>query len=95
MPTPEQIEEDAKLTPEERAAKLDEAKAAFKAIEPAPASVMHTYPDGSARIGQPPFPELSPIQEAESKLERVGVPADPVPEDAAVKRGPGRPPKSA
>lgn len=24
----------------------------------------HTYPDGSARVGCPPFPKLSPLQEA-------------------------------
>lgn len=74
MPTPEQIEEDAKLTPEERAQKLAEAKRAYEAVEPAPRSELHTYPDGSQRVGTPPFPELSPIQEAEAKLERVGAP---------------------
>ena len=26
-----------------------------------------TYPDGSQRVGCPPFPELSPLEEAQGK----------------------------
>lgn len=69
--------EDADLTPEQRAARLDEAKARFDSIEPAPRSELHTYPDGSQRVGTPPFPKLSPKEEVESKLERVGEPPAP------------------
>lgn len=29
----------------------------------------HTYPDGSARVGCPPFPKLSPIEQAAGKQE--------------------------
>lgn len=28
----------------------------------------HTYPDGSQRIGSPPFPKLSPLEEQETAL---------------------------
>ncbi len=28
-----------------------------------------TYPDGSARVGAPPFPKLSPLEEAQGKQE--------------------------
>lgn len=28
-------------------------------------SVVHTYPDGSQRVGAPPFPKLSPIEESQ------------------------------
>ena len=28
----------------------------------------HTYPDGSQRIGSPPFPKLSPLEEQEAAL---------------------------
>lgn len=31
--------------------------------------VVHTYPDGSQRHGQPPFPKLSPKEEAAGKKE--------------------------
>lgn len=88
--TPEQIaadsareaqaraDEDAKLTPEEKEARLAAAVAARDAIDTTtvPVSRLHTYPDGSQRVGTDPFPELSPLQEADAKLERVGVPAD-------------------
>jgi hypothetical protein len=37
-----------------------------------------TYPDGSQRVGSPPFPELSPLEEQHGKK-----PAEPEP----VKRG--------
>lgn len=29
----------------------------------------HEYPDGSARYGSPPFPKLSPMEEAAGKRE--------------------------
>lgn len=29
----------------------------------------HTYPDGSARVGMPPFPEMSPLEEAAANQE--------------------------
>lgn len=44
-------------------------------------SEKHTYPDGSARVGEPPFPKLSPVEEAagkkepEPKSEAASVPA--------------------
>lgn len=39
-------------------------------------SELHTYPDGSAIVGSPPWPEKSPRQIAEESLERVGAPAE-------------------
>lgn len=50
-------------------------------------TVTHTYPDGSARVGCPPFPKLSPLQQAQgmeepAKPETVEV---PVPATAAKK----------
>lgn len=27
----------------------------------------HTYPDGSQRVGSPPFPKFSPLEEAQGK----------------------------
>ena len=48
----------------------------------------HTYPDGSARVGCPPFPKLSPLEEARGVTEAVteSVEAEiPAPEHA--KRG--------
>lgn len=39
-----------------------------------------TYPDGSQRVGCPPFPALSPLEEAQGKK-----PPEPEPEPA--KRG--------
>lgn len=39
--------------------------------------MIHTYPDGSSRVGEPPFPKRSPLQEA------AGVP-EPVAETVAV-----------
>lgn len=32
-------------------------------------SELHEYPDGSARVGTPPFPKLSPMEEAAGKKE--------------------------
>ena len=32
-------------------------------------SELHEYPDGSARVGEPPFPKLSPAEEAAGKKE--------------------------
>ena len=69
---------------------------------------IHTYKDGSQRVGCPPFPKLSPIQEAQRKKEpdddvgvlEVAIPTPPpdVPEqaepDTAPKRKPGRPKKA-
>lgn len=40
-------------------------------------SELHTYPDGSAIVGTPPWPEKSPKQIAAERLERVGAPAEP------------------
>ncbi|PZQ77949.1 MAG: hypothetical protein DI563_01970 [Variovorax paradoxus] len=34
-------------------------------------SVVHTYPDGSQRVGAPPFPKLSPIEEAQGLTEET------------------------
>lgn len=34
---------------------------------------VHTYPDGSQRVGTPPFPEKSPLEDAADGVERVGV----------------------
>ena len=54
---------------------------------------VHTYPDGSKRVGCPPFPKLSPIEQAAGKQEpepavlEVEVPADEQPKRR------GRPPK--
>jgi hypothetical protein len=39
-------------------------------------SELHTYPDGSAVVGTPPWPEKSPKQLAAEAAERVGVPAE-------------------
>lgn len=50
----------------------------------------HTYPDGSQRVGCPPFPVLSPKEESEMLL-RGTVPAKE-PEPEAPRRG--RPPKA-
>ena len=51
-------------------------------------SEVHTYPDGSQRVGEPPFPKLSPLEEARGVTEGVteSVEAEiPAPEHA--KRG--------
>lgn len=54
----------------------------------------YTYPDGSQRVGCPPFPRLSPLEQAQGKPEPVAevvaveVPAEPE------KRKPGRPKKA-
>lgn len=50
----------------------------------------HTYPDGSQRVGCPPFPALSPLEEQAAKL-RGPVPQDEAPPEPARR---GRPPKS-
>jgi hypothetical protein len=42
-----------------------------------PKSELHTYPDGSAVVGTPPFPKKSPLQIAAESMERVGAPAEP------------------
>ncbi|MGJ7500079.1 hypothetical protein ACSFBF_06940 [Variovorax sp. ZT5P49] len=52
-------------------------------------SELHTYPDGSAVVGTPPWPEKSPKQIAAEAAERVGVPAEepapaPVPQTSNV-----------
>lgn len=49
-----------------------------------PKSELHTYPDGSAIVGTPPFPKKSPLQIAADALERVGVPAAPEPDASNV-----------
>jgi hypothetical protein len=49
---------------------------------------IHTYADGTQRVGSPPFPKLSPKEEQEAKLR--GEPAEPVQEPARR----GRPPKT-
>lgn len=49
-------------------------------------SEVHTYPDGSARVGEPPFPKLSPLEEVAGKKE-----PEPVTESQAEPvRKPGR-----
>jgi hypothetical protein len=49
----------------------------------------HTYPDGSQRVGCPPFPVLSPLEEQNQRLR------GPVPEKEPEPESPrrGRPPK--
>lgn len=47
-------------------------------------SEVHTYPDGSQRVGEPPFPKLSPLEEARGVTEAVEAEI-PAPEHA--KRG--------
>jgi len=53
----------------------------------------HTYADGSQRVGCPPFPELSPLQEQEARLrgESPASSAEPAAVDAPRR---GRPPKN-
>lgn len=53
-------------------------------------SEVHTYPDGSARVGEPPFPKLSPLEEAAGKKEPEPV-SESQPEPV---RKPGRPKKA-
>ena len=51
-------------------------------------SEVHTYPDGSQRVGEPPFPKLSPLEEARGVTEAVTESVEeeiPAPEHA--KRG--------
>lgn len=38
------------------------------AAEAVPASVLHTYPDGSQVVGVPPFPEMSPLEAKAKEL---------------------------
>ena len=73
--------EDANLSPEEKEARFHAAMKARDAIdaESVPQSEVHTYPDGSQRVGVPPFADKSPLEEAADKLERVGAPASPQP----------------
>lgn len=51
----------------------------------------HTYPDGSQRVGCPPFPKQSPREEQETAL-RGPAPKDEEPAPEPVRRG--RPPKN-
>ena len=46
----------------------------------------HTYPDGSQRVGCPPFPKLSPKEEAEMLL-RGPMPKDDEPAPEPARRG--------
>lgn len=48
----------------------------------------HTYPDGTQRVGAPPFPKLSPKEEHEAKMRA----ASAEPEQEPARRG--RPPKN-
>ena len=41
-------------------------------------SEVHTYPDGSQRVGEPPFPKLSPLEQAQGKT------AEPEPKAVSV-----------
>jgi len=36
-------------------------------------SEVHTYPDGSQRVGEPPFPKLSPLEQEQGKTEPAEV----------------------
>lgn len=54
-------------------------------------SETHTYPDGSARVGEPPFPKLSPLEQAQGKKEPE---KEPEPEAKEEQRKPGRPKKA-
>lgn len=49
-----------------------------------------TYPDGTQRVGCPPFPALSPKEEQEAKLRGPAPKDDETPEPARR----GRPPKN-
>lgn len=53
----------------------------------------HIYPDGSQRIGTPPFPKLSPLQEAAGEVDSFET-EQPAEEEHEVKRKPGRPKKT-
>lgn len=59
--------------------------------------MIHIYPDGSQRVGEPPFPKRSPLQEAagvpEPQAETVAVELPQVAEPAADKPKRGRPKK--
>ena len=53
----------------------------------------HTYPDGSQRVGCPPFPKLSPKEEHELALRgETQAPKEPEPKPRAK---PGPKPKAA
>lgn len=52
----------------------------------------HTYPDGSQRVGCPPFSALSPKEESEMLLRGTVPVKEPEPEPEALRRG--RPPKA-
>ncbi len=55
----------------------------------------HTYPDGSQRVGCPPFPKLSPKEEQEMNL-RGPMPKDEEPAPEPKPRAkPGPKPKAA
>ena len=53
----------------------------------------HTYADGSQRVGCPPFPELSPLQEYEAMLRGDAPASSAEPADGDAPRR-GRPPKN-
>lgn len=55
----------------------------------------HIYPDGSQRIGTPPFPKLSPLQEAKGHVDPVETEQPAEEAEETVKRKPGRPKKNA
>lgn len=59
--------------------------------------MIQTYPDGSSRVGEPPFPKRSPLQEAagepEPAAETVSVELPDMAEPAADKPKRGRPRK--
>ena len=59
--------------------------------------MIQTYPDGSSRVGEPPFPKRSPLQEAagapEPVAETVAVELPDVAEPVADKPKRGRPKK--
>lgn len=50
----------------------------------------HTYPDGSQRVGVPPFPKRSPLEEARG----VPDPDLPAEQQEPERRKPGRPKKA-
>lgn len=56
---------------------------------------VHTYPDGSQRVGCPPFPKLSPKEQAAGKKEPEPEVMDiEVPEAEKPAKRLGRPPKA-
>lgn len=61
----------AQLDAEAEQARRDSINGGDAAV---PRSEVHTYPDGSQRVGVPPFPDKSPIEEAADGLERTSGP---------------------